>query len=156
LAVPNTNWRYFIINTNNNSKSAEKKLKLVLLYCQNCVANNRDINLIATKAKEFTLRTAVLPCSSKIQAHIILKILDNEADGVEIVVCPDEKCHFLAGSIRAKKRVEYVRRLLDEIGVGTDRVGLTQEIDLSCDDLIEIASRRIAKIKSSYEEGDNL
>ena len=81
--------------------------------------------------------------------------MDKEADGVEVVACPDEKCHFLVGSRRTKRRVEYIRKLLDEIGVEADRVGLTQKMNLSCDDLIELAAKRIAIIKSLLKKGDS-
>ena len=31
-------------------------------------------------------------------------------------------CHFLEGNLRAKERVEYTKILLDEIGIGGDRL----------------------------------
>jgi F420-non-reducing hydrogenase iron-sulfur subunit len=31
-------------------------------------------------------------------------------------------CHFLEGNLRAKERVEYTKSLLDEIGLGGDRL----------------------------------
>ena len=126
----------------NNSKSSKKKLKIVLFYCQNSISNNKDINIIAAKTENFSVKPVLLPCSSKIQAHTILKILDKEADGVEVAACPENKCHFLAGTIRTKKRIEYVQKLLSEIGVNPNCVGITQKADLSCNDLIELAENR--------------
>ena len=135
-----------------NSKSAKKKLKIVLFYCRNCVSNDKDINILAAKTENFSVRPAVLPCSSKIQAQTILKILDKEADGVEIAACPEGKCHFLVGSRRTKRRVEYVQKLLNEIGVNPDCVGITQRADLSCDDLIELAKHRAGAISTVTKE----
>ena len=31
-------------------------------------------------------------------------------------------CHFLEGNLRAKERVEYARDLIDEAGLGADRL----------------------------------
>lgn len=31
-------------------------------------------------------------------------------------------CHFLEGNLRAKERVDYTKKLLDEIGLGGDRL----------------------------------
>jgi F420-non-reducing hydrogenase iron-sulfur subunit len=31
-------------------------------------------------------------------------------------------CHFLEGNLRAKKRVEYTKKLLDETGINGDRL----------------------------------
>jgi len=32
------------------------------------------------------------------------------------------ECHFLRGNLRAKKRVQYVKTLLEEVGLGGARV----------------------------------
>jgi F420-non-reducing hydrogenase iron-sulfur subunit len=31
-------------------------------------------------------------------------------------------CHFLEGNLRAKERVEYAKTLLDELGIGGERL----------------------------------
>jgi coenzyme F420-reducing hydrogenase delta subunit len=33
-------------------------------------------------------------------------------------------CHFLEGNLRAKERVEYAQRLLDEVGLGRERLAM--------------------------------
>ncbi len=43
-------------------------------------------------------------------------------DGVYVVGCLEGECHFLKGNLRAKKRVEYTKKLLDEIGIGGERL----------------------------------
>jgi coenzyme F420-reducing hydrogenase delta subunit len=40
------------------------------------------------------------------------------------MVCPEGQCRYLEGNIRAKKRVEWVRNLLDEIGLDGRRLSL--------------------------------
>jgi coenzyme F420-reducing hydrogenase delta subunit len=44
------------------------------------------------------------------------------ADGVYVVGCLEGECHYLTGNLRAKKRVEYTKKLLDEIGIGGERL----------------------------------
>ena len=36
--------------------------------------------------------------------------------------CLEGDCHFKNGNIKALKRVEYAKKLLDEIGIGGDRL----------------------------------
>lgn len=36
--------------------------------------------------------------------------------------CMEGNCHYMEGNIWAKKRVKYVKKLLDQIGVGGDRL----------------------------------
>ena len=44
------------------------------------------------------------------------------ADGVYVGGCFEGECHFLTGNLRARKKVEYIKKLLDEIGVGGERL----------------------------------
>lgn len=63
-----------------------------------------------------------LPCTGKVDVEYILKAFENGADGVYVVACPLGNCHHLEGNVRATKRVAYAKKLLDEIGLGGDRV----------------------------------
>ncbi len=44
------------------------------------------------------------------------------ADGVAVVGCRMEECHFLEGNKRAKERMEHLRVLLDYLGLGRERL----------------------------------
>ncbi len=72
------------------------------------------------------VRTAIIPCGSKVEVSYLFRILEEGADGVEVVACPDGKCQFLVGNLRAQRRVEYARRLLDAAGMGADRIGISR------------------------------
>jgi len=51
-----------------------------------------------------------------------MKALENGADGILIAGCLEGGCHFIEGNICAKRRVNYVRELLTEIGLDKDRL----------------------------------
>lgn len=53
---------------------------------------------------------------------MILKAFENGADGVMVVGCLEGDCHYLTGNLRARARVGRVAKLLDEIGLGGQRV----------------------------------
>ena len=38
--------------------------------------------------------------------------------------CMEGDCHYLTGNLRARKRVEYAKKILDEIGIGGDRLAM--------------------------------
>ena len=63
-----------------------------------------------------------LPCSGKIDIMHLLRAFQKGADGVYVVGCLEGTCHYNEGNYRARERVEYVRLLLDEIGIEGDRV----------------------------------
>jgi len=54
----------------------------------------------------------------------ILKAFDEGADGVFIAACLKGTCHYLEGNIRAEKRVEQVKNILDKVGLERDRVDM--------------------------------
>ena len=58
----------------------------------------------------------------------ILKAFECGADGVMVIGCPSGKCKRVDGNLRSAKRVAWVQKLLDEIGLGGQRLVYT-----SCD-----------------------
>jgi coenzyme F420-reducing hydrogenase delta subunit len=63
-----------------------------------------------------------VPCSGKVDALHIMKAFQKGADGVYVAGCLEGDCHFKDGNIKASRRVAYLKRLLDEIGVGRERL----------------------------------
>ena len=62
------------------------------------------------------------PCTGKVDVEYILKAFEEGADGVYIVACPIGNCHHVRGNERARFRVEKAKALLDEIGIGSERL----------------------------------
>jgi coenzyme F420-reducing hydrogenase delta subunit len=63
-----------------------------------------------------------VPCSGKVDALHLLRAIQKGADGAYVVGCLEGTCHYNEGNFRARERVEYVRTLLEEIGLEADRV----------------------------------
>jgi F420-non-reducing hydrogenase iron-sulfur subunit len=122
--------------------------EIVVLYCQRCVQQDADVEVEAGRTSGFSVQPVMMPCSSKIEVPYILKILERGADAVEVVACPADGCRFLVGSMRAEKRIEYIRGLLDEIHVGAERVGISRGPGLSAQDLVELAAKRAERAKT--------
>ena len=69
-----------------------------------------------------SFRIIRLPCTGKIDLIHILRAFEKGADGVYVVGCMEGDCHFNQGNFQARKRVEMAARLLDQVGIGGDRV----------------------------------
>jgi F420-non-reducing hydrogenase iron-sulfur subunit len=65
-----------------------------------------------------------VPCTGRVDIVLVLKAFETGADGVYLVGCLEGDCHYLLGNIRARKRVEYLKQLLDECGIGGERVAM--------------------------------
>lgn len=68
------------------------------------------------------VKIILVPCSGKVDALHLLRAIQKGADGVYVVGCLEGTCHYNEGNFRARERVEYVRTLLEEIGLESDRV----------------------------------
>lgn len=65
-----------------------------------------------------------LPCTGKVDVRYILEAFEQGADGVYVVACPIGNCHHVHGNERAAKRIEYTKELLNEIGLGGERLDI--------------------------------
>ena len=65
-----------------------------------------------------------LPCTGKVDVECILGAFEQGADGVCVIACPLGNCHHVGGNLRATKRVAYAKKLLDQIGLGSGRLGI--------------------------------
>ena len=54
----------------------------------------------------------------------LLRAFEAGADAVAILVCPEGACRHTEGTIRAKKRVAWVKNLLDKIGLDGKRLSI--------------------------------
>jgi hypothetical protein len=51
-----------------------------------------------------------------------MKAFENGADGVLVAGCLEGGCHFVEGNLCAKRRVNYTKDMLEEIGIEKDRL----------------------------------
>jgi coenzyme F420-reducing hydrogenase delta subunit len=56
-----------------------------------------------------------MACSSMVKDVFLLRAFEAGADAVVVLVCPEGQCRYVEGNIRARKRIEWVKKLLDEI-----------------------------------------
>ncbi len=94
------------------------------------------------------IKIVKLPCTGKIDAVYLLKTFQNGADGVYVAGCMEGDCHYLTGNLRARKRVEYVKKILDEVGVGGDRLEMYNMSAAQAPRFVEVANEMNEKIRN--------
>ena len=99
-------------------------LELVAFCCGNSSMRAAELSKASFVVEGVSVRLGMLACSSKIEVLHVLKALEGGADGVALCTCPEKACKFGRGSVRAGKRIERTRRILDQIGLGGQRVFL--------------------------------
>jgi F420-non-reducing hydrogenase iron-sulfur subunit len=89
-----------------------------------------------------------VPCTGRVDVILILKAFENGADGAYLVGCLEGDCHYLVGNKRARKRVEYLKHILDECGVGGDRVAMYNLSSAEGQHFAEVAREMTEKIRN--------
>lgn len=65
-----------------------------------------------------------LPCTGKTDIRYLLDAFEQGADGVYVVGCPIGNCHHVRGNERGQARVLRAKEILDEIGLGGERLDM--------------------------------
>ncbi len=63
-----------------------------------------------------------MPCTGKTDIRYLLEAFEQGADGVYVVACPIGNCHHVRGNERGYARLKRAKKLLDEIGLGGERL----------------------------------
>jgi coenzyme F420-reducing hydrogenase delta subunit len=63
-----------------------------------------------------------MPCTGKTDIRYLLEAFEQGADGVYVVACPIGNCHHVRGNERGLARLQRAQEILDEIGLGSDRL----------------------------------
>jgi len=68
------------------------------------------------------VKVVKVPCTGRVDVLLMLKAFESGVDGVYVAGCMEGEGHYLRGNLRARRRVEYVKQILDEVGLGGERV----------------------------------
>ena len=96
--------------------------KITVFHCINAFRDGPSSAL--SGGDSFETHLVKLPCSSMVKDVYLLRAFEAEADAVVVLVCPERQCRYLEGNIRAKKRVERLKILLDEIDFDSRRLSI--------------------------------
>lgn len=89
------------------------------IYCGYMAADTAGALRVQYPANVKPLR---LPCTGKTDIRYLLEAFEQGADGVYLVACPIGNCHHVRGNERGRARVQRAKHILDEIGLGGDRI----------------------------------
>jgi F420-non-reducing hydrogenase iron-sulfur subunit len=96
--------------------------EIIAFCCNYCAYAAADLAGSRRMQYPSNVRVVHVPCTGKIEMEHILSAFEKGIDGVLIAGCLEGGCHFLEGNLRAKRRSEYLREMLDQIGVGRERL----------------------------------
>jgi F420-non-reducing hydrogenase iron-sulfur subunit len=94
------------------------------------------------------IRIIFMPCTGKVDLIHILRAFEKGADGVYVAGCLEGECHYNRGNIRARKRVEQAKTILETIGIGGERVEMYNLSSSEAPRFVQIAKEMTEKISA--------
>jgi len=94
--------------------------KVVGFVCRMCALISSDLGPPADV--NIAIETVELPCAGKVDGRLLLEAFEKGADAVFVAGCPEHECMNVKGSSRARKRLDHIKGILDQVGVGGERL----------------------------------
>ena len=91
------------------------------IYCGYMAADTASALRIEYPAN---VKLIKLPCTGKTDSRYLLKAFEDGADGVYVIACPKGNCHHVRGNERGELRVDHTKKMLDDIGLGGERLNI--------------------------------
>ncbi len=98
--------------------------KIVAFFCNWCTYMAADSAGISRMKYAPNARVVRLMCSGRIDPQFILEAFAKGADGVLIGGCHPGDCHYQEGNYKTLRRVNLLKRVLNEMGIEEDRFRL--------------------------------
>jgi len=130
--------------------SAADATTVTAFVCANCArpseapnSGGRSRPIVPRFDWPFSVREVLVPCTGRIQPEHVLKAFESGARLVCAVACQEDNCHYLEGSVRCARRVDYLRAILDEVGLGGERLMLFHLPGTAAEDMALGAGRSV-------------
>ena len=121
--------------------------EIIVFACHYCAYAAADLAGSMRLQYPSTIRMVKLPCTGKLEVIHLLRALEAGADGVYAAGCLEGECHYLKGNLWARKRVDYVKTLLPEVGLEPERVEMYNMSSAMGAKFAEVATEFTERIK---------
>ena len=98
---------------------------IVIAFCCNwCSYAGADLAGTSRLQYPPNVRIIRVMCSGMVHPNLVIDALTKGADGVLICGCHPGDCHYIDGNLKAEKRAEAIRLLLEDFGLEPERFRL--------------------------------
>ncbi|RLE51692.1 MAG: disulfide reductase [Candidatus Methanomethylicota archaeon] len=141
----------------------KKEYPLIIIFaCKWCgyeALDNAGINRIPYPTGT---RIIEVTCSARVNPIHILEALEQGADGVMIIGCREQDCHYRTGRTRANRKINALREALKIMGINPERVEIIGAGAPEGEEVAERITKFVEKIKdigplgSEFEVGNSV
>lgn len=98
---------------------------LVLALCCNwCSYAGADLAGVSRMQYPPNIRIIRVMCSGMVHPNLIIDALTKGADGIIMCGCHPGDCHYLEGNLKAEKRAEAIKLMMQDFGIEEGRFRL--------------------------------
>ena len=123
------------------------KPQIVAFYCSNCASSAAKVAQGMKKALPDNIKIIQVPCTGRFETLHLLKPFEKGADGVYVAGCQADSCQYISGITQAAKRVEQVKKILEELGIEPERIDVFHLSAGKGREFVEVADRMINTVK---------
>ena len=98
---------------------------LIIGFCCNwCSYAGADLAGVSRIQYPPSLRIVRVMCSGMVHPNLVIDALTKGADGVLVCGCHPGDCHYQEGNLKAEKRADAIRLMLEDFGLEPERFKL--------------------------------
>ncbi|MGB7758968.1 MAG: hydrogenase iron-sulfur subunit [Bryobacteraceae bacterium] len=132
---------------------------ITVFLCANCARPARAATsaghqrpVVPDFAWPWPVRQALVSCTGRLQPEHVLKAFESGSEAVCMVACQDDNCHHLEGSKRCARRAAFLRSLLEEIGLGGERLMLFHLPGTAAEDMALASGRTVEALAAAASD----
>jgi heterodisulfide reductase subunit A len=128
------------------SVNGTSKPLVLAICCQECGHTAVDSSGMAKMTYPANVRVMKVPCTGIIQVHQILEAFKAGAQGVMVIGCKTDGCHYEVGSMKAEKKMDLAKVLLKEYGIEPERLEMFKMVYIEGNQFAEAAQTMTDKL----------
>ena len=131
------------------SVNGTSKPLVLAICCQECGHTAVDSSGMAKMQYPANVRVMKVPCAGILRVNQILEAFKAGAQGVMVVGCKSDGCHYEVGSQNAEKKMDLAKVLLKEYGIEPERLEMFKMVFIEGNQFAEAAqmmTERVTKL----------
>ncbi len=129
------------------SINGTSKPLVLAICCSECGHTAVDSSGMAMMKYPANVRVMKVPCTGILQVHQFMHAFEAGAQGVMVVGCKSDGCHYEIGVQKAEKKVELARVLLKEFGIAPERLAMFNMVFIEGDRFAEAAKTMTERLE---------
>lgn len=122
--------------------------QIIAFCCKYCAYAAADLAGSMRLTYPSYIKILQVPCTGRVDIIHLLRAIEDGADGVYVAGCLEGDCHFVCGNLKTRKKVEYVKETLSELGLEPDRVEMFNLSSAMGPRFAEIANEMAERIRN--------